>query len=216
MRSLAATLVLEQGKRVYLRPEPRLFIPGLLYHLPDEVLGLHREHAVEVVARRILCASLSQPPLAGKDLHPGRVEAEHLGGFLEGEAATLVILWLCFRHLLPPISRTSYASRTEASFIVPILPAPLSVFEPVLVLLAVGHGGSPKVPGLSIQLLVGDRSCTSKVGFVQVGTSKVDPIAGGISQVCSVEVGFAKVDIGQVGIAQVGFAQVGKVQVGKV
>src|SRR5829696_6611518 len=110
---------------------------------------------------------------------------------------------------LPPV--LSPLDRPVALF---ILLALLSVFEPVLVLLAVGHGGSFEGDSCT-QLLVGNSLGLSQVGPAQVGLSQV-----GLAQVGPAQVGLFQEDPAQVGPAQVGTAQgrvdqVGLSQVGR-
>jgi hypothetical protein len=104
---------------------------------------------------------------------------------------------------LPPV--LSPLDRPVALF---ILLALLSVFEPVLVLLAVGHGGSFEGDSCT-QLLVGNSLGLSKVGPAQVGLSQEDP-----AQVGPAQVGTAQGRVDQVGLSQVGPAQEGPSQVG--
>src|SRR5215217_3827262 len=81
--------------------------------------------------------------------------------------------------------------------------------EPVLVLLAVGHGGLCEGLSLCIELLIGDAFGTTQVGCEQVGIAQI-----GLAQVGTAQVGIAQVGIAQVGCEQVGIAQVGTAQVG--
>src|SRR5215211_1768199 len=109
---------------------------------------------------------------------------------------------------LPPV--LSPLDRPVALF---ILLALLSVFEPVLVLLAVGHGGSFEGDSCT-QLLVGNSLGLSQVGPAQVGTAqgRVDQV--GLSQVGPAQEGPAQVGPSQVGTAQDGPEKVGPSQVG--
>jgi hypothetical protein len=84
-----------------------------------------------------------------------------------------------------------------------VLPTSLAL-EPVLVLLAVGHGGAFEGQGCRIQPHIGDPLGTAQVGPAQVGIGQVGPL----------EVGTGKVGIGKVGPVKVGMAQVGMAQVG--
>src|SRR5215203_6961608 len=73
-------------------------------------------------------------------------------------------------------TRPESPDRPDALF---TLLAFLSVFEPVLVLLAVGHGGSFEGGSFLLQLLVGDAEVstaevsTAEVGVAQVGVAQV-------------------------------------------
>src|SRR5215204_5855673 len=82
-----------------------------------------------------------------------------------------------------------------------VLLAALSVVEPVLVLLAVGHGGPFERAGFLLYLLVGEAFSTTQVGTAQVGPEQVGTSQEGLL------IGAGQVDIAQVGIAQVGIAQ---------
>src|SRR5829696_66139 len=98
-----------------------------------------------------------------------------------------------FRMQLPPV--LSPLDRPVALF---ILLALLSVFEPVLVLLAVGHGGSFEGDSCT-QLLVSNSLGLSQVSTAQVGLSQVD-----LAQVGPAQVGLYQEDPAQVGPSQVG------------
>src|SRR5215218_768805 len=100
---------------------------------------------------------------------------------------------------LAPVQRTR--DRPVALF---ILLALLSVFEPVLVLLAVGHGGPFEGLSLLIQLLLSKAFGITQVGIDQEGTTQV-----GVAQVSTAKDGIAQVGIAQDGIAQDGIAQDG-------
>ncbi len=65
------------------------------------------------------------------------------------------------------IGRADYNQLRRAA-VLPILPAALFVFEPVLVLLAVGHGGAFEGPRFC-QLVVGDSLSIAQAGTGQVG-----------------------------------------------
>src|SRR5215218_2622444 len=93
-----------------------------------------------------------------------------------------------------------------------ILLALLSVFEPVLVLLAVGHGCTFEGIGCS-NLLISPSVGLAQVGPPQVGTAQVGPVQVGIAQAGLPQVGLPQVGTGQVGLPQVGTVQVGTAQV---
>src|SRR5829696_850131 len=83
-----------------------------------------------------------------------------------------------------------------------ILLALLSVFEPVLVLLAVGH--SCTFEGIG---------CSNLLISPSVGPAQVGPVQVGIAQAGLPQVGLPQVGTGQVGLPQVGTVQVGTAQV---
>src|SRR5829696_3721125 len=104
---------------------------------------------------------------------------------------------------LPPVP--SPLDRPVALF---ILQALLSVFEPVLVLLAVGHGSAFERISCSQLFFSPSHGCV-QVSPAQVGSNHACP-----SQVSPAQVGLAQVDRSQTGPLQVSLSETGLPQVG--
>src|SRR5215216_5459765 len=112
------------------------------------------------------------------------------------------------------------------SFVLPILPTPLSVLEPLfegrpvgvvfaLEDLAIGHGCAFEVRGIFSQLILSPSFSPPQVGTAQVGTEQVGlPHQVGTAQIGTTQQGLSQVGTAEVRIEPRGAAQGSLFQVG--